>query len=141
MVPTQKLNYVSSLLFIFILHSFTQQTRIWERLDEKWLMTLAASMALATVMNCWGETDFSNHRLRKVWNDPDLRLDISTPLSRPLITFHPSFSLLFPTLLLLQSEAESNSCTQFSLANCTYLLSESSLIDLKNSYNIDHKSN
>jgi hypothetical protein len=84
-------------------------------------------MALATVMNCWGETDLSSQRLRKVWNDPDLRFDISTPLSRSVRIFHPSL----PTLPnLFESEADSNSCMQLSLAKCTYLLSESSLMDL-----------
>ena len=80
-------------------------------------------MALATVMNCWGETDLSSQRLRKVWNDPDLRFEISTPLSRSVRIFHPSL----PTL---ESEADSNSCMQLSLAKCTYLLRESSLMDL-----------
>lgn len=88
-------------------------------------------MALATVMNCCGETDVSNQRLRKVSKEPDRRFDISTPLSYAS-NFHPSFS--FPTLL--QSEADKSSCMQLSLAKWTYLLNESSLIDL-----FIHKSN
>lgn len=76
-------------------------------------------------MNCWGETDLSSQRLRKMWRDPDLRFDISTPLSRVRI-FHPS--LAFPNLF--ESEADNNSCIQLSLANWTYLLRESSLMDL-----------
>lgn len=87
--------------------------------------TFAASMALATVMNCWGERDRRSHRLRKVWSDPDLRFEISTPFSRAR-TFHPS---QFP-LPLFESDADNSSCMQLSLANRTYLLSESSLIDL-----------
>ena len=88
--------------------------------------TFAASMALATVMNCSGETDLSSQWLRKVWSDPDLRFDISTPLSS-VRTFHPS--LLFPTRVV--SEADNSSCIQLSLAKYTYLLRESSLMDLQ----------
>lgn len=83
-------------------------------------------MALATVINCWGETDLSSHRLRKVCSEPDRLLEISTPLSR-VRTFHPSQPML-PNLF--ESEADNNSCMQFSLAKWTYLLNESSLIDL-----------
>lgn len=83
-------------------------------------------MALATVMNCWGETALRTQRLRNVWSESDLRFDISTPFSR-VSTFHPS--LPFP---LFVTEAANNSCMQLSLANCTYLLRESSLIDLFN---------
>lgn len=100
--------------------------------------TLAASMALATVMNCCGETDLSSQRLRKMWRDPDLRFDISTPLLRVWI-FHPWISSLLHVdgidddelpNLLFESEADNNSCMQLSLANWTYLLRESSLMDL-----------
>lgn len=92
---------------------------------QELIITLAASIALATVMNCWGETDLSSHRLRKVWSEPDLLFDISTPSSR-VRTFHPSSP--FPNLF--ESEADNNSCMQLSLAKCTYLLNESSLMDL-----------
>lgn len=88
-------------------------------------LTFAASMALATVMNCWGDTDVSNHRLRKMCSEPDLRFDISTPSSSAR-TFHASL-----VSARLWSEAESNSCIQFSLAKYTYLLKESSLMDLQ----------
>lgn len=76
-------------------------------------------------MNCSGETDSSTHLLRKVCSDPDLRFDISTPLVVPR-TFQPSF----PLTVLFDTEADSSSWIQFSLANCTYLFNDSSLIDL-----------
>lgn len=101
------------------------ENRIWRKQENR--HAFAASIALATVMNCCGETEVSNQRLRKVSKEPDRRFDISTPLSNAS-NFHPSFS--FPTLL--QSEADKSSCMQFSLAKWTYLLNESSLIDLYN---------
>lgn len=113
--------------FLFLLHTLTSLRKchfIFCHFMRNLTFTFAASMALATVMNCWGETDLRIQRLRNVWSEPDLRFDISTPLSRVRI-FHPSLS--FP---LFVSEAANNSCIQLSLANCTYLLRESSLIDL-----------
>lgn len=120
-------NYNDSLNNIYQLYDFMILFSMYQNLlSPQVLITLAASIALATVMNCCGETDLSSHRLRKVWSEPDLLFDISTPLSRVRI-FHPSFP--FPNLL--ESEADNSSCMQFSLAKCTYLLNESSLIDLK----------
>lgn len=80
-------------------------------------------------MNCSGETDGITQRLRNVCSDPDLRFEISTPLSTAT-TFHPSLAdvQLSP---LLGSDADSSSWMQFSLAWNTYLLNESSLIDLQ----------
>jgi hypothetical protein len=86
--------------------------------------TLAASMALATVINCCSETDWRSHLLLKTCRAPDRLFDISTPFSNANI-FHPS-----SPISRLESEADRSSCMQLSLAYDTYLRRESSLIVL-----------
>lgn len=93
-------------------------------------------MAFATLMNCSGDTDVRILRLRNACNDPVSRFEISTPFGSCLTIFQPLEA--FPKRPA--SEEDKSSWMQLSLANFTYLLSDSSLTDLTRKHFLFHLS-